>query len=354
MRKILLVSWYHPEVIFGGVETIFRYLEKELNAEWVNLDDVIKSLAIIPISRDYYRFAVVDRSYYVCKYLKQYEELFDLDLIIADDCTVPWYIPKAKLITIAQNPYEFIADKLYPEFYTIHNYIEFGKLYVELQKLQYDFSDVIVCPSEYMRKYAQKLTGYQHPEIRLIPHGIDTDLFKPIDLAREEFDVPADRPIGLWVGGFHPVKGWHVMQRIIKKFKDVYWICVFKHVISGKPILKNVRVLSKVQYDKMPELYNLADFYISTSLVESFGLCPFEAMACNTPIITPQVGYFDGVKEGVYDYGIVRNDLESAVADMLKLLKTSYEFNPRKFVWENLRKELWIKEWKHLIDEILS
>jgi len=357
--KVLLLSWYSQDFIFGGVETAFRNLSKLLGADWINLNDVLKSLNIVPILNEYYRFAIVDRSYYISKYIEEYEKIYDVDIIIADDCTIPWYKPKARLITIAQNPYKFIADKLYPEFYSMHNYIEFSKLYTLLQSIQYENSDAIVCPSKYMKSYVESLT--KNRNIYVIPHLIDFDLFKPMDKEklREKYNIPDDRIIGLWVGAFHPVKGWHIAQNLIRKFNDIYWICVFKHSVYGRPILDNVRIFSNVEYERMPEIYNLADFYISTSLVEAFGLCPIEAAACDVPIIVPRVGYFSDYKEGSYFFGIVTDNLEKGVIDTVNYLKSFDDYNevfgkpsPRESIIGIFDRNIIIEKWKNLIDNI--
>jgi glycosyltransferase involved in cell wall biosynthesis len=40
----------------------------------------------------------------------------------------------------------------------------------------------------------------------------------------------------------------------------------------------------------MPALYNLADIYVSPSLMEGFGLPLAEALACETPVVAARAG----------------------------------------------------------------
>ena len=113
-----------------------------------------------------------------------------------------------------------------------------------------------------------------------IPTGVDTELFKPIDkqiartnLQLSDADVilffPADRN--------RPEKNFTFVEGLVPELK--------------KMLKTEVVLISGPQpYEKMIWLYNAADLIVFPSLHECSPVVIKEAMACNRPIVTSNVG----------------------------------------------------------------
>ena len=127
-----------------------------------------------------------------------------------------------------------------------------------------------------------------------------------------------------------------------------------------KPKLKNVTLIEEADPSIMPRLYNCADFYISTSPCESFGLSSCEALACDLPIITFKTGwawdFWDkrlGLRVDKWDTESFANAIKELVPTIKKNLGT--QLNPRQAIIEKgFTKEVMEKNWKNYIKEVLN
>lgn len=355
VEKGIILTWQKKdeEGIIGGVQSQFNLLSKALGSKEVSWMDAQKILGL-GISLQYMRYSIIDRAIVFSRYVKQFQELFDTDFIIADDCCATFTEEPKNLITVAQNPYSDIAEKIYTK--DSPQYFEFGEFYTTLQKQQFKKSKKIVAVSNYMKEYCKKL-GF---EAEVIPNGVDTIKFCPKDkyALRDKYGIPKDKKVGVWVGSFHPLK-YVFIPEIIKKFKDVFWVLCLKHETNYKPKLPNVKILQNIPHDVMPEVYNLADFYLSTSPVESCGLAAIESMACDIPIIATKTGYFWDAKTkwdvSPTDYGILVDTctLNKYIEAVDKMLSGHYIWEPRAAVEEKeLDLDSWIIRWKNLIDSV--
>lgn len=148
-----------------------------------------------------------------------------------------------------------------------------------------------------------------------IPHGIDLNLFKPLDkkqcrnnwIKKEDEDAFV---IGIVAGNYDKEgrKRWDKHFEAIKYFKEQNPDCklkIFVHtdignVVNGfdlSAMLKFFELdkityspdpyyfINPLPYDKMPEIYNLFDVSMLISSREGFGMPYIESPACGVPII---------------------------------------------------------------------
>jgi glycosyltransferase involved in cell wall biosynthesis len=145
-----------------------------------------------------------------------------------------------------------------------------------LPKLRY-----ITAVSNYANKQLIKLFGVSG---KVIPNGIDLELFKPCPrkLRRREFN---GCPVILNLTAYNNFKGRDMLIKSFEIIKRKYGKAIL--IARGINYKLNgvVNLSSYVPYEEIPKLYCKADFYLLTSKWESFGLPIIEAFATGTPVI---------------------------------------------------------------------
>ena len=123
-------------------------------------------------------------------------------------------------------------------------------------------------------------------EIRVIPNGIDTGVFKQITIEKtQEFK---DKFIILSVAmSWGPRKGFDdCMQLASKLAEDEMMILIGLPKNKIEKLPPNVKGIPQTKNaEELCRYYNMADVYISTSVEETMGLTVVEAMSCGTPAV---------------------------------------------------------------------
>nr|WP_255171802.1 glycosyltransferase family 4 protein [Natrononativus amylolyticus] len=147
-----------------------------------------------------------------------------------------------------------------------------------LSRLSARLSDAVIVPSRVM---GEALSTPHH----LVPWGIDTELFRPIDRdrAREHVGWVTDEPIALF-----PYKA----GREVKNYP------LAERVVDAADAEVDLRTLNDVPYEDVPYYMNAADLVLVTSRRESGPMVVKEAAACNVPVVSTDVGF---VRETIED-----------------------------------------------------
>jgi D-inositol-3-phosphate glycosyltransferase len=169
-------------------------------------------------------------------------------------------------------------------------------------------SDAITasCPAE--AEQLVRLYGARPERIELVPPGVVHAFFSPGDRAgaRAALDLPADRPVLLFVGRIQPLKGLDVAVRALAELRDRGAVLVAvggPSGLDGEVEAAKVRLLAeelgvddRIRWiDPQPHyllstFYRAADVVLVPSRSESFGLVALEAAACGTPVVAAAVG----------------------------------------------------------------
>lgn len=203
---------------------------------------------------------------------------------------------------------------------------------------------------------ASQIEHYSGISPLVLPNGVDTELFRPLDpdtelkhklelTDAETVIISACRLIGL--------KGiQHAIRSISKLVKDGYLI---KYLIIGNGVYKkdlemlanelslkgNVIFLGSIENSQLPRYYSLADIALFPSIAdEAFGISIAEAMACGVPVISTNIG---GIPEVITDgeTGIlVRPSDPEGIAEKITFLLSDV----------NLRKEMGKKARQRVVD----
>jgi glycosyltransferase involved in cell wall biosynthesis len=142
---------------------------------------------------------------------------------------------------------------------------------------------------------------------RVIPPGIDTDMFSPRDKAqcRAEIGIPPDAFV-IAAGAASLTDAnknipWLLEQLAgLPELGDVFVVLAGEGTLNI-PTNLNVRLIGGVtDRAKRALLFNAADVFVSASLMETYGLTLIEAMSCGIPVVAFRTG---GIPEAVPEQG---------------------------------------------------
>jgi len=153
--------------------------------------------------------------------------------------------------------------------------------------------------------------GVHRSSIRIVPWGVDTDLFTPEGPVAKR----NGRPRLLTATDLTQRKPLETLLRALTKVPDAELLVVggpaeaelskddnyvkLAKFAATLGITDRVIFTGKVEYADMPPLLRSADLVISTCQYEPSGTTSLQAMACGTPVIAPPVGgHVDAVVDG--------------------------------------------------------
>lgn len=353
-KELLWTNWNSTGMI-GGCETFFSTLQKGFGGRVVGYDTAMTTLKITPPQQSYYRNANIDRSLWIAQYLEEIEKNFgDKRIVANDDIGLFFHRLRSKKAFIMQNPYKWIAEKLYAKkLYERNNFEEYAYIYPLAQRIGCRTGRV-VCVSDYMRGYAEDV-GVDCD--RVIRHGVDVDFWTPVSeeekmFLRDKYAIPRDKKVIVSVTKFHPLK-YALLHPMVMEFKQYHWIVVFSSVNVQKIRSDHVTFGVNLPKDVMRELYRCADAFFLPSFCESFNLSAVEAAGCGIPFITTRTGIFGGeipTSEG----GVV---IEPELVDCRNALNTFFDgsYDARKWVLDNkLTTDRMLGEYKEFFDEVFA
>jgi len=207
--------------------------------------------------------------------------------------------------------------------------------------------------------------GIPDEKITVIPNGINyvspTDL-PPAGQFREQYSIH-EKHIILYVGRIHKRKGIDFLIRAFSSFiqtwtgDDVTLVIIgpddgYRSVLEG--LVEQLGLLDKVRFiGFIPSLavaYQDADVLVYPATYEIFGLVPFEALLCGTPVIvTDDCGCGEIIKEAGCGYLVHYGDV-TGLGEMLKYTLEHPDANKRvveagkRYIEEHLAWESVVKQ----------
>jgi D-inositol-3-phosphate glycosyltransferase len=178
-----------------------------------------------------------------------------------------------------------------------------------------------------------------HPDqITVIPCGVDTDLFHPMDqrAARERLGL-SPSPLLLYVGRLTPIKGIETLLGAVRLLtvekgrRDLILLVIggdtdepenghvafLRRRVDLLGLGGVVRFLGPQPQERLRLYYAAAHLTVMPSYYESFGMVALEAMACGSPVVASRVGGLTTtVRDGVTGFLVPDGDVH-ALADRL-------------------------------------
>ncbi len=229
-------------------------------------------------------------------------------------------------------------------------------------------SDQVLAFSQHEKEAMVRLYGAQRDRVGVIPGGVDTELFSPMDrdLVRQTLGLQ-DTNIILYVGRIEPLKGVDILLRAVSQLDRAHPV---KTIIIGGDLendseitrLKALTVdlgisqvvsfMGRLEQQVLPSYYNAADICVVPSYYESFGLVALEAMSCGTPVIASRVGGLPTfVKDSLTGY-LIPWHCPEPFADVLEILLDSDGM--RKVMGGAAREAALGMGWPNVVDQLLS
>ena len=195
-----------------------------------------------------------------------------------------------------------------------------------LIRLSLKQADAVISTSAFMADAVKSLLP-NHPPIRLVPFGVDTDHFKPASTERTAGNIRIGY-VKSFARKYAPDVFIEAASTVAKKRKEIDFI------MAGRgPLLDQMRALADrkglagrisftgfVPHDKVAETMRSLDILVNCSRTESFGVVICEASASGLPVIATDVGgireAMQGGKTGIL---VPRNDAEALASAMIKL-----------------------------------
>ncbi|MGH7402974.1 MAG: glycosyltransferase [Candidatus Rokuibacteriota bacterium] len=174
--------------------------------------------------------------------------------------------------------------------------------------------------------------------VAVIPCGVDTDLFQPMDPAKAKdlIEVPPD-PMLLYVGRLQPIKGLDTLLEAMAAVPEPASLLVvggeqdepeggghgaaLRARVAALGLDKRVRFLRAQPQRRLRLFYAAADATVVPSYYESFGMVALEAMACGSPVVASRVGGLTTtIQDGVTGRLVPEGDPAALAAAITPLL----------------------------------
>jgi glycosyltransferase involved in cell wall biosynthesis len=190
----------------------------------------------------------------------------------------------------------------------------------------------VVAPSTaYADQARQSMLG--RFRVHHIPHGVDTDTYKPLDRTRcrSLLGIASGKKVLMFMSKSlgSSVKGGNVLSQVLKRLPQSVKADLLLLLVGnqGGRIAQALDVpfidFGYVSSDRLKAIcYSAADLFVHPTRGESFGLVLLESMACGTPMVSYRVGgVTDLVRPGITGYLAEQgspNDLLHGIALLLK------------------------------------
>lgn len=221
------------------------------------------------------------------------------------------------------------------------------------------------------------LYGADPQKIAIIPPGVDTEHFAPMDqrTAKGMVGIPPQRKNILFAGRIEPLKGIDTLLDAMALLQQRHAdhldnTCVT--IIGGNPWAETLdEEMERLQQMRnelgledlvafagardqalLPIYYAAAEMVVMPSHYESFGMVALEAMAMGTPVIASEVGGLAHlVKDGVNGYLVPKRDPTALAARILFLLQ---DHRRREQLSSHAKADAQAYDWAKIVERMMA
>jgi len=220
-----------------------------------------------------------------------------------------------------------------------------NRIFFQIYKMVFYFTlrrySLLLSDNKNLSNYFKELINLKRQSIYTLPVPVDLNIFYPMDKKEQKIKLgfPKEQKIILFAGRFvrqkNPKLAIDVFRKVIAKYKN----CILLMLGSGdqedemRNLIKtysvdNVFIKHDVPQNEMVYYYNAADVLIVTSFNEGGPLVVKEALACNLPVISTDVGDVKSVIQGMPYCYISSGDPDDFAEKIIYVLE---EFHPTDY-----------------------
>ncbi len=252
LRKAAIITAFDPFRFKGGIETYTAQLVDLLKN--YNVETDIYHTGLVGNNHGFHN-DYLGRLYLTGR--KVFERDKDYDFIIANAFYgLGYFPPGVKTYNIFHLTHMGFAEEI-KEVVPLPQYLEWKFLWGELSESVSGFKRIKIAVSESVKDELNRNYGFD--DVKVVVNGIDTNNFVKSDKvqARKKWDIPEDEFVGLYVGRWDILKGCDILEEIMFKKPDVYWIVVLGTGSDKKliPIRDNIKVIEQIEHKRMNEIY---------------------------------------------------------------------------------------------------
>lgn len=216
----------------------------------------------------------------------------------------------------------------------------------------------VVAISEEAKKGAIESFNVPEDKIVVIPPGIDTGVYKPLNIRKRD----KSKLRLFFCGGISRRKGTENLLKALKLLKKKtaveLWLAGLTHPLFPlNQILKELNLTNEVKYfgfisnTELNQLYNEVDIFVMPSIFEGYGIPPLEALSCGTKVVCSKMPSIEPFREFIT---LTDTNPQSIADNILKAVDKKVNFKlVRKIIERDYSvkttSEKYIKVYKELI-----
>jgi len=215
-----------------------------------------------------------------------------------------------------------------------------NKVYFWLQRFTVFRADFLIAVSNDIREALVKSLGADPRKISIIPCGVDTELFHPLDKARKqkELGIPENSKVVLFIGELTKRKGVDLLLKCAERIREAHFIFIGEGEVKAN--YENCYFVGPKPNHVLPKWINIADIFALPSRSEGTPVVVLEALSCGIPVVASKVGGIpDLIHDGVTGYLVEPEDVDMFEKRLRELLE-----NPEK------RRQMGLLGRKHMIE----
>jgi glycosyltransferase involved in cell wall biosynthesis len=371
MRVLMVTPGYYP--IKGGTETIVRKLSMEVikiginvnimtcnmdrkwNPKWRGKTEKIDGITVFKIpALNWFPIVHSDRVTMGVNLIpgRFTNRLKEYDIIhFHEDLSFPLF--------------SFFSEK--PKIFHLHGlHVDFYKRYFLSRLILKHVADLYICLSKLMERDLTDL-GVREDRIRRLPNGVDVKIFRPLGEKKDN--------LVLFVGRICFQKGLHVLLKSLAYLENSIHLVIigppgwdseyFKGMLEfiekeNKKGKHKITYLGAQNHASIVKWYQKASVFVLPSVTsEALGIVNLEALCCETPVVSTNVGGIPEVvcdgKNGILVQPSNAAKLAEAIQYFLdnKDVRKKFGKNGRKWVVENFSFEAMVKRLCQIYKELI-
>lgn len=178
---------------------------------------------------------------------------------------------------------------------------------------------------------AEEISIYTRKAIKVIPFGIDINLFKPFEVKNffepDTLVLGAVKSLSFKYGNDTVIKAFKIVKEKLPNYKlklllvgDGILRTKLEKLVTDLNLSQDVIFVGLIPHSQIPLYHNMIDIHIYPSVWESFGVSNLEAAACEKVQVASNIGGFNEILNDGTDSFLVNPDILEEFAEKIILL----------------------------------